>query len=341
VDLAEVPPRATPLEAMVTVTDGCDDTPNFVLTSITSNEPDDGKGEGHTTGDIADAVLGTGDIAFLLRSERDGRGDGRKYTIVYTVNDGSGNTASDTVCVRVPHDQSATALAATGFGADGRALIPEARSVELVILAGIGLDPRRIDLAHAYVGHSVAVARPQHVTLSDVDGDGQTDLVLQYAAGDVRGIVSTTSKERVGLHFALDTSDYLVEDIFALGEPVVIQREGRLNGRDVAIDVNLSGSAEPGESRAEAPATKSDATAMGGREPGEIKLSSAGRVRIEVYDVLGRRVRSLLNRDLPVGSHRLTWDGMDDNGRRVASGVYFYRIHTPERSLVRRVVVVR
>ena len=143
------------------------------------------------------------------------------------------------------------------------------------------------------------------------------------------------------MHFALDTSNYLVEDIFALGEPVVIQREGRLNGRDVAIDVNLSGSAEPGESRAEAPATKSDATAMGGREPGEIKISSAGRVRIEVYDVLGRRVRSLLNRDLPVGSHRLTWDGMDDNGPRVASGVYFYRIHTPERSLVRRVVVVR
>ncbi|MDQ0902295.1 MULTISPECIES: hypothetical protein [unclassified Paenibacillus] len=48
----------------------------IVLTSITSNEPDDGLGDGNTAGDIVGADIGTFDMEFQLRAERSGKGKG-------------------------------------------------------------------------------------------------------------------------------------------------------------------------------------------------------------------------------------------------------------------------
>ena len=92
--------------ATVTVSDICDAAPTVVLTSLTSNEPDDakGNGDGNTVNDIQEAEIGTEDYEFQLRAERAGKGDGRVYTITYTVTDASGNSASASATVVVPHD---------------------------------------------------------------------------------------------------------------------------------------------------------------------------------------------------------------------------------------------
>jgi len=57
--------------------------------------------------------------------------------------------------------------------------------------------------------------------------------------------------------------------------------------------------------------------------------AGGGNVRIDVFDVSGRRVRTLLNRYQPPGSRSVTWDGRNENGYGVASGVYFYRLTAP------------
>ena len=82
--------------------DGCDPAAGFVLTSITSNEADDGEDDGSTVGDIRGAEYGTPDTSFQLRAERSGLGNGRVYTIRYSAHDGSGNTAETILEVRVP-----------------------------------------------------------------------------------------------------------------------------------------------------------------------------------------------------------------------------------------------
>jgi len=55
-------------------------------------------------------------------------------------------------------------------------------------------------------------------------------------------------------------------------------------------------------------------------------LPEAQSVRLSVYDLGGRVVRQLVARTLPAGRHDVAWSGDDDKGRRVPSGVYFYRI---------------
>jgi hypothetical protein len=94
--------RLVPITARVSVADRCDPSVSFQLVSITSNEPDDGLGDGDTPGDIQGAELGTADTRFALRAERSGLGAGRVYTIVYRTSDGPGNTRLAAAVVRVP-----------------------------------------------------------------------------------------------------------------------------------------------------------------------------------------------------------------------------------------------
>lgn len=101
------PPNHTleTITANVVVTDECDPNPTFVLTSITSNEPDNSLGDGNTTQDIQGAAFGTPDTEFQLRRERSGKGSSRVYTIIYTAKDSSNNTTINVSTVTVPHDK--------------------------------------------------------------------------------------------------------------------------------------------------------------------------------------------------------------------------------------------
>jgi hypothetical protein len=85
----------------VTVYDICDPSPTLTFVSITSNEPENAKGDGNTVDDI---VI-VNDFTFNLRAERSGTGSGRLYTITYQATDISGNTAMTSVTVEVPHNQ--------------------------------------------------------------------------------------------------------------------------------------------------------------------------------------------------------------------------------------------
>lgn len=67
-------------------------------------------------------------------------------------------------------------------------------------------------------------------------------------------------------------------------------------------------------------------------------LPHAGRARLVVYDLVGARVRTLLDRDASAGTTSVTWDGRDEHGRRVAAGAYFVRLEFEAHSLTRRIV---
>jgi C1A family cysteine protease len=57
-------------------------------------------------------------------------------------------------------------------------------------------------------------------------------------------------------------------------------------------------------------------------------VSKSGRVNLTIYDLLGRRVRTLVDENQSPGEKSVEWDGRDDKGNIVASGIYFFKIET-------------
>jgi hypothetical protein len=72
-----------------------------------------------------------------------------------------------------------------------------------------------------------------------------------------------------------------------------------------------------------------------------VETGTASPVRAEIYDVAGRLISHLLDETPNVRDRDLRWDGRDNEGRTVASGIYFVRVSTAERSEVARLVVVK
>ncbi|HEX9975094.1 MAG TPA: T9SS type A sorting domain-containing protein, partial [bacterium] len=70
-------------------------------------------------------------------------------------------------------------------------------------------------------------------------------------------------------------------------------------------------------------------------------LPFSGRVALKIYNLRGELVRTLIEEQLNVGSHRVMWDGNDDNGRLQSSGVYFYKLETKDFNAVRKLILLK
>ena len=70
-------------------------------------------------------------------------------------------------------------------------------------------------------------------------------------------------------------------------------------------------------------------------------LGTAKKAELLVYDLAGRRVKTLVAGHVTAGGHEATWDGRDEAGKRVASGVYLYRLRAKDYVETKRMVLVK
>ena len=69
--------------------------------------------------------------------------------------------------------------------------------------------------------------------------------------------------------------------------------------------------------------------------------AAASRAELTVYDLLGQPVVTLVRGPLPPGEHLVRWDGRDEAGRKLASGLYVYRLDAGSRALMRKLLLVQ
>jgi hypothetical protein len=73
----------------------------------------------------------------------------------------------------------------------------------------------------------------------------------------------------------------------------------------------------------------------------DFSLASAQHARLAIYDAQGRLVRTLVDGTLAGGPHSIVWNGTNESGGRVASGVYFYRIVSDKKSATKKILLLR
>jgi len=65
------------------------------------------------------------------------------------------------------------------------------------------------------------------------------------------------------------------------------------------------------------------------------------RVSLKIYNITGQLVRTLIDKDLEAGTHKLIWDGKNESGEEVASGIYFYRLKAGDYVSVKKMGMVK
>lgn len=73
----------------------------------------------------------------------------------------------------------------------------------------------------------------------------------------------------------------------------------------------------------------------------EFKVAAASRVSVDIINMLGQRVRTLVDEDLAAGNYATEWDGVDYAGRKVASGVYLYRLQSGDYIDTRKMTLLK
>ena len=70
-------------------------------------------------------------------------------------------------------------------------------------------------------------------------------------------------------------------------------------------------------------------------------IPESANVQINIYNIRGQRVKSLVNEYFVQGHHEIIWNGTNEHGQIVGSGVYFYRIQTEKESLTQRMLLLK
>ena len=73
----------------------------------------------------------------------------------------------------------------------------------------------------------------------------------------------------------------------------------------------------------------------------DFSLPQSSHVKVEVFNVLGQVVKTIVNESRPAGHHTVSWNGTDVSGDHVSSGVYFYRISADDFHASNKMVLIR
>jgi len=71
------------------------------------------------------------------------------------------------------------------------------------------------------------------------------------------------------------------------------------------------------------------------------QLPQPGKVSIQIYNILGQMVKTLIDENMEAGYHRAIWDGRNQHGIGMASGVYFYRIEAGKYHDVKKMLILK
>ena len=71
------------------------------------------------------------------------------------------------------------------------------------------------------------------------------------------------------------------------------------------------------------------------------EIARAEKTKLVIYDILGREVTTLVNQDQMPGIYKVVWDGMNNFGQSVSSGIYFYRLQTSDFTNVKKMILLK
>jgi len=70
-------------------------------------------------------------------------------------------------------------------------------------------------------------------------------------------------------------------------------------------------------------------------------LKENSKVSLNIYNIKGQKVKQLINDQVSAGQHTIVWNGLDDDGKSVTSGVYFYKLKAGNFEQTRKMILMK
>jgi hypothetical protein len=193
-----------------------------------------------------------------------------------------------------------------------------------------------------------------------------TALIANMGSSTATGVVGTISSSDPDVTIDSDTASF--GDIGAGGSspnasPFVVTISGAPSDETIEFDLHLSSTSSRDYDTWEVITITLTLDGTGIDEPDEVPLAfalrqnapnpfrngtriafilpTASRASLEVYNVAGRKVASVVDREFAAGAHSVAWDGRDSGGREVPAGIYFYRLEAGENESMKKLIVLR
>ena len=64
-------------------------------------------------------------------------------------------------------------------------------------------------------------------------------------------------------------------------------------------------------------------------------------MKLVIYNVLGQEVVRVIDDNLKAGEYALSWNGLDQHGKLISSGVYFYKLETEQNTAVKKLIMLK
>jgi predicted outer membrane repeat protein len=187
-----------------------------------------------------------------------------------------------------------------------------------------GYDPELIDVPTVMLNEAVR-AETHPTEVDDYDNDGIPDRMVKFTRGEVIRAVSGFGDVEISI------TGNVASEMFSGADTIRVLEK---NLKTTSYDQDGKGPEHLG------------LQVSNHSHPGEVPeilfhLPGDSHVRLSVYDVKGRLIRGLIDDIESFGTHSVIWDGRDDHGTPVASGIYFLRMDSESEAATAKAVIVR
>jgi len=248
-----------------------------------------------------------------------------------------GDSAPDNISAALPEIDNVYTFIVDADG-DGVPDIPDRTPPELVSAHLDVAADTLVNIAFSEPLDPSSAETPSNYTVYKTDVPSQTISVLSAALSASGDTVQIAVDESIPYGYSLSVS--LIADTSCYENYIEAGSSTGIEGPVITGDGDTPPARYRGALHQNYPNPFNPSTVIRFEVPGR-GSGEAGIVQLAVYDIMGRRVRTLVSGRMVPGPHSVVWDGTNRRGSRVSSGIYFYRIVCGDWSESRKMVILR
>ncbi len=205
------------------------------------------------------------------------------------------------------------------------------------------LSPASLEISHPPLDFNVQRNQPVPPETIVVSNGGQ--LPLNWSATILHGAswlsinpASGTNDGSITVSVATDLNPMTYADTIVIEAPGALNSPAKI---PVRLNITTDVGDEPGNRPRSFTLFQNYPNPFNPTTKIDFALPRSGRATLEVFNVVGQRIRVLFEGELPAGRHSIVWDGRETSGQMVGSGVYFYRLKSQNFSEIKRMVFLK